>query len=204
MNTKLSRIIFSFFLLLAPSVLTANQGAVIKLHRAANLDSHLKSGKIVILMASASYCTPCKEFLPQYEELARENPDVIFLYLEADTAPDFGIFSKKYAIPAFPTFIYFDKHGNKVTETGSKHRMADDIAQLKKGTFQPAKITSRVVKPHEMKEMQPMPQAQKAPVTQASCPMGTKSVAATPSKKEQKESKREAQRKARQQRKMKQ
>ncbi|XP_022187282.2 thioredoxin [Nilaparvata lugens] len=68
--------------------------------------------KLVVLKFHATWCPPCKGIAPKYVELAKQNPDVIFLEIEVeeDAAADLG---SRYNVRMIPTFIFI-KNGEQV------------------------------------------------------------------------------------------
>ena len=71
----------------------------------------------VIVDFYAPWCGPCKRLLPVVEELGNEMNDVLFIKINCDDFPSFGIQS-------FPTLVAY-KNGKKVTSSpGYKSKTA--------------------------------------------------------------------------------
>eukprot|EP01026_Neomeris_dumetosa_P046260 TRINITY_DN39359_c0_g1_i5.p3 TRINITY_DN39359_c0_g1~~TRINITY_DN39359_c0_g1_i5.p3 ORF type:complete len:151 (-),score=29.42 TRINITY_DN39359_c0_g1_i5:273-725(-) len=75
-------------------------------------ESNTFGGKVVVVDFHAQWCGPCKAIAPQYEQLAQQYPDVIFLKVDVDQLP--GI-AQSCSVSAMPTFQAFVK-GQKVGE----------------------------------------------------------------------------------------
>jgi thioredoxin 2 len=58
----------------------------------------------------ADWCGPCKMMAPHFEAAARQLPDVRFVKVDSDAAPQV---SARYGIRSIPTLILF-KNGNEV------------------------------------------------------------------------------------------
>ncbi len=54
----------------------------------------------------AEWCGPCKMMAPQFAAAARDMPDVRFVKVDSDAAPQASV---KYRIRSIPTMILFDK-----------------------------------------------------------------------------------------------
>nr|XP_046237499.1 thioredoxin [Scatophagus argus] len=88
-------------------------------HQVEDLDEFKKilkeSGdKLVVVDFTATWCGPCKQIGPFFEELSRhsENKNVIFLKVDVDEAQDV---SEHCKISCMPTF-HFYRNGEKVGE----------------------------------------------------------------------------------------
>lgn len=83
---------------------------------AENLEKEInKSDKPVILDAFATWCGPCQQIAPIFEELSKEMPDYKFAKVNIDDQRDLAI---KYQVSSIPTFIFI-KNGEVVArETG--------------------------------------------------------------------------------------
>jgi len=75
-----------------------------------------KSSKPVVLDVYATWCGPCQQMMPHFEELAKELEDsYTFAKLDVDQARDIAI---KHNISSVPTMLFF-KNGKVVgTEMG--------------------------------------------------------------------------------------
>ncbi|CAM9145971.1 unnamed protein product [Scytosiphon promiscuus] len=77
-----------------------------------------QKGKLVVVDFTATWCGPCKKVAPQYEALASQHPDVLFL--KASRALVVEDSNKELimslSIRAFPTFRFY-LEGNQVDET---------------------------------------------------------------------------------------
>eukprot|EP01010_Urceolus_cornutus_P002232 NODE_2847_length_459_cov_119.529268_g2251_i0.p1 GENE.NODE_2847_length_459_cov_119.529268_g2251_i0~~NODE_2847_length_459_cov_119.529268_g2251_i0.p1 ORF type:complete len:109 (-),score=39.90 NODE_2847_length_459_cov_119.529268_g2251_i0:63-389(-) len=69
--------------------------------------------KLVICDFTASWCGPCRRIAPQYEALAAEKTDLVFLKVDVDEAADVA---QQEEIRAMPTFVFY-KNGSRVAET---------------------------------------------------------------------------------------
>ncbi|XP_063994117.1 thioredoxin-2-like isoform X2 [Diachasmimorpha longicaudata] len=59
--------------------------------------------KLVIIDFFATWCGPCKVIAPQFEELSKEHPDIVFLKVDVDDNEDIAT---EYEISSMPTFIF--------------------------------------------------------------------------------------------------
>uniref|UniRef100_A0A7N0UFD2 Thioredoxin domain-containing protein n=1 Tax=Kalanchoe fedtschenkoi TaxID=63787 RepID=A0A7N0UFD2_KALFE len=79
----------------------------------AKLSEAEKEGKIVVAAFTASWCAPCKEILPFYQELAGKYGNLSFCTIDVDELAEF---SSSWDIKATPTFFFLkdgrqaDKH----------------------------------------------------------------------------------------------
>ncbi|KDR16041.1 thioredoxin-2-like [Zootermopsis nevadensis] len=58
---------------------------------------------LVVIDFFAKWCGPCKVIGPKIEELATENPGVVFLKVDVDECEDLA---SHYEISAMPTFVF--------------------------------------------------------------------------------------------------
>uniref|UniRef100_A0A8C6U661 Thioredoxin n=1 Tax=Neogobius melanostomus TaxID=47308 RepID=A0A8C6U661_9GOBI len=66
--------------------------------------------KLVVIDFTAKWCPPCKAIAPEFEKLAGQHKDVVFLKVDIDDAKEL---SAKHGIRSVPTFLFF-KGGAKV------------------------------------------------------------------------------------------
>jgi len=79
------------------------------------------SGKLVILMASTTFCGPCKMIKPIYTRYAAEYGDAVFAYLEGDKTDDSKRLMTRLGLRSVPTFFFL-----KGDETLEEFAGADD------------------------------------------------------------------------------
>ena len=158
--------------LLAPffmfyGALAVNGGALIKINKAPEMGTYIGKGTIVVVYVGSVTCGPCKMFHPVLEQLAQDNPDVIFLDVTYGVVPDCQLVMSKYAIRSFPTFIFFDAQGNKIDSfSGGGDRTKGKIEAVI------AKIKAGMAKPMAAPVTQPVAVQPSAPVASASCKPG--------------------------------
>ncbi|XP_072314756.1 thioredoxin-like [Eucyclogobius newberryi] len=68
--------------------------------------------KLVVVDFTATWCGPCQMIAPEFERLAEEHKDVVFLKVDVDEAEEIA---QACGIRSMPTF-HFYKHGKKVFE----------------------------------------------------------------------------------------
>lgn len=96
---------------------------LVKQHQGVDLSSRIKEGIIHVdddwdfeeLIAAArgrmvvadfftTWCGPCKRIAPQFQALALQNPDVLFVKVDGEHC---GATARKYQVNAWPTFLFF-------------------------------------------------------------------------------------------------
>ncbi|CAL1590793.1 unnamed protein product [Knipowitschia caucasica] len=78
--------------------------------------------KLVVIDFTATWCGPCRTIAPEFEKLAAQIPDVIFVKVDVDEAAEL---SQHCGISCMPTFQFY-KNKVKVAEiTGA------DLGKLK-------------------------------------------------------------------------
>lgn len=91
-----------------------------------NLASEVeKASKPVVIDVYASWCGPCQQMAPIFEELEKEMPNYKFAKLNVDEARDISI---KYGVISVPTFLFIKDGQVKGKETGY---MAKDVLKEK-------------------------------------------------------------------------
>lgn len=87
----------------------------------------LNADKPVVIDVHASWCGPCQQMAPIFEELERELRDVYkFVRLNVDEGRDLSI---QYGITSVPTFIFIKEKEVRGKETGymSKDNLKEKI-----------------------------------------------------------------------------
>lgn len=85
----------------------------------------LQAGKPVVVDVYATWCGPCQQMEPIFEELEKEMPDIKFVKLNVDEARDLSI---KHGVISVPTFLFFKDAQVKGKETGY---MSKDVLKEK-------------------------------------------------------------------------
>jgi thioredoxin len=67
-------------------------------------------GKPVIVDCYADWCGPCIQFAPKYDQMSERFPHVRFVKMNVEEFEDVGA---HYGLRSVPTFLVFDKDGNK-------------------------------------------------------------------------------------------
>lgn len=69
-----------------------------------NLESTVLSHDIVLIDFWASWCGPCMQFAPVYEDVASRNPDVVFGKVNVDEQTQIAQAAGIYSIPTLMAF----------------------------------------------------------------------------------------------------
>ncbi|CAN9509295.1 unnamed protein product [Ophioblennius macclurei] len=86
-------------------------------------------GKLVVVDFTAQWCGPCKMIAPEFERLAKENQDVVFLKVDVDEAEDIAA---HYGITSMPTFIFFRNQAQLQKFSGaSREKLEETIQKFK-------------------------------------------------------------------------
>lgn len=83
-----------------------------------NLDAILGSSKKVMIQYGASWCGNCKIIKPKFKNLAEQNPDIEFIYADAEKFPGSRQFADVSNLPTFAGFVdgklAAQSQGNKI------------------------------------------------------------------------------------------
>lgn len=75
-----------------------------------NLSALVEKNKKVVVQYSAGWCGNCRIMKPKFKKLATENPDTVFVIVDAEKFPE----SRKMAtVDNLPTFAAFEDGGLK-------------------------------------------------------------------------------------------
>ena len=67
-------------------------------------DALNKAKGLVVLDCSATWCAPCKQMVPIFEQMAIDNPQITFLTTDIDVSRDLA---SDLAIASVPSFIIY-------------------------------------------------------------------------------------------------
>ncbi|KAJ1500762.1 Thioredoxin-2 [Coelomomyces lativittatus] len=90
--------------------------AVIVVKGKEELNTHKKSGSLVVVDFYAVWCGPCKMIAPKLEELSTKYTNVTFLKVDVDELQELAT---EYSITAMPTFILFKNESQLEVIVGS-------------------------------------------------------------------------------------
>ena len=83
-----------------------------------NLSTVFQSSENVIVQYGAAWCGNCKITKPKFKNLAEENPEIEFVYVDAEKFPESRKFADVSNLPTFASFtngkLILQKQGNKI------------------------------------------------------------------------------------------
>ena len=85
--------------------------------------------KYFVIRYSLIRCAPCKTIAPVFEQMAEDNPDVLFVKVDVDDASDI---TEACNVTTMPTFQFY-KSGEKVGEFSgaNKSELEEFLAKYK-------------------------------------------------------------------------
>jgi len=109
-------------------------------------DSVVDGSRSVFVMFYASWCGHCKNFKPEYAEVARafesKKDEVVIASVDADSHRELG---SKYGVTGFPTLKFFPKGSTNPVEYDSGRTAADVISYINKKADTDAKIIEPII-----------------------------------------------------------
>ncbi|KAF2863082.1 DUF862-domain-containing protein [Piedraia hortae CBS 480.64] len=112
-------------------------GRLVKVDSTSSLQKHLNeaSNTAAVVFFTSATCPPCKIMYPVYDELAEQNPQVLFLKVDLTEARDVGY---SYSIRATPTFYSYCKGVKKDEWSGADPRqLKANVERVINETFPP-------------------------------------------------------------------
>ncbi len=96
----------------------------------------LNASKPAVVKVGATWCPACVRAIQPFHKLAQEYPDVVFADIDVDANEGLA---NKYNVESYPTFLFFDKNGQKVQAVkGFKDTEVKNIIEQKLRAGAPA------------------------------------------------------------------
>lgn len=90
------------------------------LNTLSEFETQIADDKLTVVDFTASWCGPCQNIAPFYEELSQKYPNATFVKVDVD---DGEAVAEKYGINSMPTFHFYIK-GERVAEfSGASQQM---------------------------------------------------------------------------------
>jgi thiol-disulfide isomerase/thioredoxin len=88
------------------------------------LEQLLSENKKVMVQYGAGWCGNCKITKPKFKRMAEENPEITFVYVDAEKLPNSRKFADVSNLPTFAGFV----DGNLVKQTqGNKVEIIQEV-----------------------------------------------------------------------------
>lgn len=72
--------------------------------------------RLVVVDFYAQWCGPCKRIAPELDQLAADNPNVVFLKVDIDALESIAV---EYEVTSMPTFVFLKKRRRLDRFTGA-------------------------------------------------------------------------------------
>lgn len=71
-----------------------------------NIRDFIDENTFVVVQFGKSRCPPCKQLKPKIEQLSLDNPSIMFVYVDVESAQDFCVESEVLSVPT--TIAYYN------------------------------------------------------------------------------------------------
>ncbi|CAL4894359.1 unnamed protein product [Urochloa decumbens] len=83
------------------------EGSVIAIHSldewSIQIEEANSAKKLVVIDFTATWCGPCRIIAPVFADLAKKNPNVVFLKVDVD---ELKAIAEQFSVEAMPTFLF--------------------------------------------------------------------------------------------------
>nr|CAB3464781.1 unnamed protein product [Digitaria exilis] len=91
----------------APTPAAPVEGSVIAIHSleewSIQIEEANSAKKLVVIDFTASWCPPCRMMAPIFADMAKKNPNVVFLKVDVD---ELKTIAEQFSVEAMPTFLF--------------------------------------------------------------------------------------------------
>ncbi|XP_039837652.1 thioredoxin H-type-like isoform X2 [Panicum virgatum] len=103
------------------------EGSVIAIHSldawSTQIEQANSAKKLVLIDFTASWCGPCRIMAPIFTDMAKKNPNVVFLKVDVD---EMKAIAEQFSVEAMPTFLFMKEGDVKDRVVGA---IKDELAQ---------------------------------------------------------------------------
>ncbi|PAN18636.1 hypothetical protein PAHAL_3G215700 [Panicum hallii] len=103
------------------------EGSVIAIHSldewSIQIEEANSAKKLVVIDFTASWCGPCRIMAPIFTDMAKKNPNVVFLKVDVD---ELKAIAEQFSVEAMPTFLFMKEGDVKDRVIGA---MKEELAQ---------------------------------------------------------------------------
>jgi thioredoxin 1 len=93
---------------------SSTKSSTVAINNQEELDTILKNGKATVLKFYATWCAPCRQLTPIFEEAAKTNEEYNFAEINISSQKTIA---ENFKIAGVPTIIFFDSSGKQKEKT---------------------------------------------------------------------------------------